>query len=91
MSTSINVPNQDDLTNNDDSEFWQNIGAIEDNKLIEVIADKHPVSPLKEVPSAPKPNGSKTGSLPFNPKLVEWMQSLLNYHCCSRSLILNSP
>ena len=30
-------------------------GAIEDNKLIKVIADKQPVFPLEEVPSTPEP------------------------------------
>ena len=63
MSTSIDVLNQDYSTNNDDAEFWQSIGVIEDDKLIEVITDKQPLSPLEEVPSDPKPKQSKTGSL----------------------------
>ena len=63
VSTSIDVLNQDDLTNDDDAEFRQRIGVTEDNKLIKVIADKQPVFPL-EVPSAPEPKRSKTGSLP---------------------------
>ena len=58
--TSINVLNQDDLTNDYDAEFWQSIGAIEDNKLIEVIADKQLVFPLEEVPSTPEPKQNKT-------------------------------
>ena len=37
VSTSVDVLNQDNLTNDNDAEFWQIIGAIEDNKLIEVI------------------------------------------------------
>ena len=52
VSISIDVLNQDDLTTDDDAEFWQSIGAIEDSKLIEIVADKQPVSPLEEVPSA---------------------------------------
>lgn len=63
MSNSINAPNQEDSTNDDDAEFWQNIGAIEYDELIEVITDKQPVSPLEEVSSGPEPKRSKTGSL----------------------------
>ena len=63
MSNSINALNQDDSTNDDDTEFWQNIGAIEYDELIEVITDKQPVSPLEEVSSGPEPKRSKTGSL----------------------------
>ena len=83
VSTSIDVLNQDNLTNDDDAEFWQSIGIIKDRQLIEIIADKQLVSPLEEVPIVLAPKQSKTG---HNPKLVEWMQSLLNYHCHSRSL-----
>ena len=43
------VLNQDDLTNDDDAELRHRIGAIEDNKLIEVIADKQLIF-LLEVP-----------------------------------------
>ena len=39
-STSINVLNQDNLTNDDDDEFWESIGATEDNQLIGGITDK---------------------------------------------------
>ena len=62
VGTSINVLNQDnsanndDSTNGDDAEFWQSVKAIEDCKLIEVIGDKQPVSPLEKVPSAPEPS-----------------------------------
>ena len=64
VSTSINVLNQDDLTNNDDAKFWQIIGATEDNKLIKVIADKQSIFSLEEVPSTPETKRSKTGLLP---------------------------
>ena len=64
--------NQDDLTNDDDAEFWESVEAIEDNKLIKVIVDKQLVFPLEEVPSAPKPKRSKTAHF-HNLKLVEWM------------------
>ena len=37
------VLNQDSLTNHDDAELRHRIGAIEDNKLIEVIADMQPI------------------------------------------------
>ena len=47
VSTSINVLNQDDLTNDDDAEFRQRIGVIEDNKLIEVIADEQSIFPVR--------------------------------------------
>ena len=63
-STSIDVLNQDDLTNDDDAEIWQSIGAIEDNKLIEVITDKQPVFLLGEVPSSLEPKRSKPSLLP---------------------------
>ena len=64
MSTSINALNQDNSTNNNDAEFWQSIGAIEDDKLIEVITDKQPVSSLlEEVSSGPEPKQSKIGSI----------------------------
>ena len=64
VSTSIVVLNQDNLTNNNDAEFWQSIGAIEDNKLIKVITDKQPGFPLEEVPSTLEPKLSKTSALP---------------------------
>ena len=40
VSTLIDVLNQEDFTNNNDTEFWQSIGVIEDNKLIKVTTDK---------------------------------------------------
>ena len=43
------VLNQDDLTNDNDAELRHRIGAIEDNKLIEVISDKQLIF-LLEVP-----------------------------------------
>ena len=83
VSTSIDVLNQDGSTNDDDTEFWQSIGAIEDNKLIEVITDEQPV-PLLEVSSALEPKQSKKQTYFRSPKPVEWMQSSLNY-CCRYS------
>ena len=74
MSTSIDALNQDDSTNDDDAEFWQSIGAIEDDKLIKVITDKQPVSLLEEVPSGPNQNKVKPAHF-HSPKLVEWMES----------------
>ena len=73
VSTLIDVLNQDDLTNDDDddAEFRQRIGAIEDNKLIEVITDKQPVFPL-EVPVLQNQNEVKAAHF-HNVKLVEWM------------------
>ena len=38
VSTSIDVLNQDESSNNDDAQFWQCIRAIEDSKLIEAAS-----------------------------------------------------
>ena len=43
VSTSIDVLNQDDSSNDDDAQFWQSIQAIEDGQLVEVIIDMQPV------------------------------------------------
>ena len=85
VSTSIGVLNQDDSSKDDDAQFWQSIGAIENSKLIEVTAVKQsvPNSTLEEVPSAPEPKLACFHS----PKFVGWMQNLQNYRCHSRSLI----
>ena len=64
VSTSVDVLNQYNLSNDDDAEFLQSIKAIKDSKLIEIIADKQPVSLPEEVPSVLAPKRSKTGSLP---------------------------
>ena len=64
VSTSIDVLNQDESSNDDDAQFWQSIGAIEDSKLIEVIAEQPVSATQEEVPSAPEPKRSKTGPLP---------------------------
>ena len=62
ISTSIDVLNQDNLTNDDDAEFWQSIGGIEDNnELIEAITDKQLVFLLDEVPSTLEPKRSYAG------------------------------
>ena len=54
MSSYIDILNQDESSKDDDTQFWQSIGAIEDSKLIRVIAEQPVSATLEEVSSAPE-------------------------------------
>ena len=62
VNTASDIVIQGDSTNDDDAEFWQNLGAIEESILIEGIADKQ-VSTPEESRSAPKAKRSKWNSV----------------------------
>ena len=65
MNTTSDIVIQGDSTNDDDAEFWQSLGAIEESILIEGIADKQ-VSTPEESRSAPEAKRSKWNSvLPY--------------------------
>ena len=60
MNTASDI--QGDSTNDDDAEFWQSLGAIEESILIEGIADKR-VSTPEESRNAPEAKQSKWNSV----------------------------